>query len=918
VTDANSPSVSVSKTYTIVIAPGVSISAPAAGALKNGTIGTVYAGTGATITSAGGTSPYTWSISAGTLPPGLAITGTGTGGTTGLISGTPTGTVTTPVTSTFTVKVLDTAGSSATQQYTITIYAAPTLTGPATLPIATVGTAYTTAPNPFTQASGAPTIAWSATGLPSGLTISATTGLITGTPAAGANTGSPYTVTVTVTDGDGATASVTPKLTVNPVITLLPATLPIAIPGVAYSNTLTAGGGSGAGYTFAATGLGTTGLTLSAAGVLSGTPAAAANANSPYAVTVTVTDGNGATHAFPYSLIVAPPLVITGPASLPAGLINAPYANTTVTATGGTLPYMWSATGLPPGLTIGSGTGTVSGAPTAVAGSPYSATITVTDKNGTTATVKLSIAVSALPLQIITGLLPAGIVNTPYPFTSIQVQGGVLPYNWTITGLPAGIVTDGSGNITGTPTTTTGSPFTVVVTVSDATKNSISRTYSLVISGTLTVAAPTTLPAATLNAAYVPVTAMAGGGLGPYTWTATGFPTGMSVNIATGVISGTPTTAAGSPYSVVLTVEDSTGKTASMTYTLTVASGPPSITGPASLPNGTLGVAYVSTTVTASGGSGVYTWSATGLPAGLSIGSSTGAITGTPSGTVASVNTVVVTVTDSSTATATKTYTLTVNPAASSAPVITSVSSSTEGQALIAPNTWVSVYGSNFEAAGFIPDTWTNSIKASATGALPTTLDGVSVMVGGVAAYVAYVSATQINVLMPNIGLGPLQVTVTNTASGTSNAVTITSQTLDPGIFEYPSGCTSNCPPIATHADYTPAQANGVIAGLTTVPAAPGETIILWGSGFGPTTPAIPYGTAVPSTPVFSTSSNVSATLNGAPITVYQNLAYLTSGIAGVYQIGVTVPAGLANGTYPLVTTINGVSSPTLYLVVHN
>ncbi len=241
-----------------------------------------------------GTAAYTWSVSAGTLPPGLALTGTGTGGATGLISGTPTGTITTPVTSTFTVKVVDSTGSSATQQYTITVYAAPTLTGPATLPIATVGSAYTTAPNPFTQAGGAPTIAWSATGLPSGLTISSTTGLITGTPAAGTNTGSPYTVTVTVTDGDGATASATPKLTVNPVITLSPATLPIAIPGVAYSNALTAGGGSGAGYTFAATGLGTTGLTLSAGGVLSGTPAAAANANSPYAVTVTVTDGNTA------------------------------------------------------------------------------------------------------------------------------------------------------------------------------------------------------------------------------------------------------------------------------------------------------------------------------------------------------------------------------------------------------------------------------------------------------------------------------------------------------------------------------------------------------------------------------------------------------------------------------------------------
>jgi len=915
VTDANFPGVSVSKVYNIVIAAGVAITAPATGALTTGTIGRVYAGTGVNITTSGGTAAFTWSVSAGALPPGLALTGTGTGGATGLISGTPTGTVTTPVTSTFTVKVVDNAGSSATQAYTITVYAAPTLTGPATLPTAAVGSGYTTAPNPFTEAGGAPTIVWSATGLPTGLSINATTGVITGTPTT--NTGSPYTVTITVTDGDGATASVTPTLVVNPVITLTPATLPVAIPGVAYSNTLKAGGGSGAGYTFTATGLPNNGgLTLSSAGVLSGTPSANANANSPYAVTVTVTDGNGSTHTFPYSLIIAPPLVITAPASVPAGLINAPYAGATVTVTGGTTPYTFTATGLPPGLTIGSSTGTISGTPTAVAGSPYSVKVTVTDKNGTTATTNaFSIAVSALPLQIITGLLPTGVVNAPYPFTPIQVQGGVGNYTWSITGLPPGLTTDGSGNISGTPTTTAGSPFTVVVKVTDASLNSVSRTYTLTISGVLTVVLPTTLPAATLNVAYVPVTAVAGGGLTPYTWAATGLPTGMSVNIATGVISGTPTTAAGTPYSVTLTVTDSRGVTASMTYTLAVNS-PLTISGPASLPNGTLGAAYVSTTVTATGGSGVYTWTATGLPSGLSIAGATGAITGTPSGGTASVNTVVVTVTDSNSATATKTYTLTVNPGASSAPIITSVSASTEGQSLIAPNTWVSIYGSNFAPTAFT-DTWTTSIKNSSTGALPIILDGVSVMVGGQAAYVAFLSATQINILTPNIGFGPLQVTVTNLA-GTSNAVTITSQQDVTGLFEWPSGCTSNCQPVATHSNYTEAVANGTFAGVTTVPAAPGETIVLWGSGFGPTTPAIPYGVAVPTTPVFDTTANVSVTLNGAPVTVYQNLAFLTSGNAGLFQIGVTLPATLANGSYPLVVTINGIASPTLYLTVSN
>jgi uncharacterized protein (TIGR03437 family) len=749
--------------------------------------------------------------------------------------------------------------------------------------------------------------------LPTGLTINAGTGLITGTPAAGTDTGSPYSVVVKVIDGNGATATApAASLIVHPIITITPGALSVAIPSVAYKvTTFTAGGGSGSGYTFTATGL-PTGLTLTSAGVLSGTTTAAANT---YPVVVTVTDGSGATHAFSLPLAVAPPLSISGPATLPGGTVNVAYVSTTVTATGGTTPYVWTATNLPPGLTINSASGAVSGIPTAVAGSPYAVVVTVTDANKTTATMNYSIAIGALPLKIITGLLPTGVVNAPYPFTSINAQGGVGNYSWTITGLPAGLTTDGSGNISGTPTTTTGSPFTVVVTVTDATQTSISRTFSLAISGLLTVTAPTTLPAASLNTAYVPVTAIAGGGLPPYTWAATGLPTGMSIAIATGIISGTPTTAAGSPYSVTVTVTDSTGKTASQTYTLAV-NAPLTITGPASLPNGTVGTAYTSTTVTAQGGSGVYTWSATGLPSGLSIAGATGAITGTPAASAVGTASVVVTVTDSSSATATKSYSLTVNPGVSTVPVIASVSASTEGQTLIAPNTWVSIYGSNFATAGFT-DTWTHAISTSSTGALPTTLDGVSVMVGGQAAYVAYLSASQINVLTPNVGFGPLQVTVAN-AAGTSNAVTITSQQDVPGFFEWPSGCTSNCQPVATHADYSDAVANGTFAGVTTVPAAPGETIVLWGSGFGTTTPAIPYGVAVPSTPVFDTTAAVSATLNGAPVTVYQGLAFLTAGNAGLFQMGLTVPAGLANGSYPLIVTINSIPSPALMLTVHN
>jgi uncharacterized protein (TIGR03437 family) len=430
--------------------------------------------------------------------------------------------------------------------------------------------------------------------------------------------------------------------------------------------------------------------------------------------------------------------------------------------------------------------------------------------------------------------------------------------------------------------------------------------YTVTISGTLSVAAPATLAAAAVNTPYT-ATITAGGGAAPYTWTATGLPAGLSINVSTGVISGSPTTVTGSPFSVVVTVEDSTGKTASMNYSLVVNAAGLTISGPATLPQAIVGTAYTPTTVTATGGSGTYTWSATGLPSGLTIGASTGAISGTPAASSAGSYSVVVTVKDTASDTATMTYPLTVI-AATTLPVITSVSTAAASQPNITPNTYISIYGTNFAAAGFT-DTWGNTIV---NGALPTTLDKVTVMIGTTAAYVEYLSATQINVLVPNVGFGPLPVTVT-TSAGTSNAFTVNSQQLAPEFFEWP-----NNQPVATHLNYSYAVANGTFTGVTTVPAAPGETIVLWGEGFGATTPVYPFGVAIPTTSLFNTSNAVTVTLNNAPITVVGGVAYLAPGLAGLYQVAITIPATLPNGTYPITTTVNGVISPTLMLTVHN
>lgn len=220
------------------------------------------------------------------------------------------------------------------------------------------------------------------------------------------------------------------------------------------------------------------------------------------------------------------------------------------------------------------------------------------------------------------------------------------------------------------------------------------------------------------------------------------------------------------------------------------------------------------------------------------------------------------------------------------------------------PGSWITIQGTNLCG---VTDTWD---KAIVNGKLPTVLDTVTVTAGGQPAYIYYVSPTQINALAPNVGTGSVSVTVSN-ANGTSAPISVVSSTVDPALFLWP-----NNQPVATHTDGTWAVKNGTFSGATTVAAKPGEAIILWGTGYGPTNPAAPEGQQTPSGTVYYTATPVTATINGAPASVYATA--LSPGFAGLYQVVVTVPATMGNGDFPLVTSINGASSPTVTLTVHN
>jgi uncharacterized protein (TIGR03437 family) len=229
-------------------------------------------------------------------------------------------------------------------------------------------------------------------------------------------------------------------------------------------------------------------------------------------------------------------------------------------------------------------------------------------------------------------------------------------------------------------------------------------------------------------------------------------------------------------------------------------------------------------------------------------------------------------------------------------PVITSVVNGASFQPGVVANSWVTIQGT-----GLAPktDDWSNSIV---NGALPTSLDGVSVSMGGKPAYIYFVSPGQVNVLVPDVPPGPVTVIVT-TAGGTSAPVTATASAYGPSFFVWPGNQA-----VATRTDYSYAVKAGTFAGTTTVAAKPGDVIILWATGFGPTNPVAPLGVATPGSGTYPTASAPTVKVNNTPALVYGTA--LAPGSAGLYQIAIQVPSNLADGDWPIQATIGGVTSP--------
>ena len=251
--------------------------------------------------------------------------------------------------------------------------------------------------------------------------------------------------------------------------------------------------------------------------------------------------------------------------------------------------------------------------------------VTISGSQGIILTGTYPAATPALSLT--TSVLPNATVAVGYS-TPLTATGGSGNYAFTVSGAPAGLSVVGS-SLSGTPSVA-GSYATLLATVRDVTTGaSAQKTLPMTVYGPVSVTT-SSLPSATRGSLYS-VTISAAGGSGTYTWSASGLPNGLTLSGST--LSGTPSTAGTASITVTVT-DPTTSLTAQKTLSLTVNSLPAIST--STLPSGTVNKAY-SASLAASGGSGNFAWSITGLPAGITASGSILAGTPTAAGTYSAV-----------------------------------------------------------------------------------------------------------------------------------------------------------------------------------------------------------------------------------------------------------------------------------------
>jgi len=894
--------------------------------LPIGQVGSPYLPSGGTeqLAATGSAGAARWALVGGQLPPDFVLdeSNTSSGGTicVGTLSNTLvafcSGVAQTKDQGTwnFTVQATDSQNpnNTTTKQFGLSVTAlGPPSINSQTLPVAYVGQPYS---YQFIASGGVPPLRWiefsAASTFPGSFSLSSNGLLsspqVTQSDLAG-RSGGLYTFAVQVLDANNrASNAVQFNLTISQGLTITTSSpLPSGTVGSAYQGgsglQLQATGGTGS-YSWQITsGALPSGLSMPAAGFISGTPNAAVTQQQ---FTVQVTDVGVSTTSPPtatktFTISVVNNALSIVQTTLPVAIQNHAYA-TTLTAQGGQSPYTWSlGANAVNELTIGASSGTLSGTPTNSPGS-YSITVIVQDSANRLYQFTFSLSVVA-NLSISTTSLPNGTTGQAYSAT-VNAVGGQSPYSWSVTGsLPPGLNFNSSNgpsvSISGTPTTVGVSTLTFRVT------DSASSSATQILTLTITASTPT-ISSLSPN----PVTA--GGSGFSLVVNGAGFLTGAAVQwngapLGTSYVSSTQLSATVPPNLIAnagtasVTVVNPDGG-ASNALTITIAAPTLSITTGSLLPTGTVGTPY-SQGLVATGGTPPYKgWTVIGgsLPPGISLSTLSGVLTGLLSGvpTAPGVYAFAIQITDNANATATKQFSVTINPGpVSIAPngIVNAASFNASG---VAPGEIVTIFGANLGPASIA------TLQLDGRGYVTTALAGTQVMFDGVPAPMIYTWVGQVSAVVPYAVAGKTSTQVQVAYQGqSSNPVTIPVAATQPGIF------TSDA---SGYGQGAIVNQDGTLNSPSN-PASVGSFVFVYATGEGQTNPPGIDGKPGDSPAPQPVAQPVSATVGGVSTPV-QYAGGVPGLVAGVLQVNIKIPQGVAPGSaVPITIQVGGQNSQT-------